>query len=70
MEEREAEVEEAGSNHWGGRVDVSDLLRFRVREGAVRSDVSLKEARLCDCGEEKGGRCIPEVEGIDESERD
>lgn len=48
MEEREVEVEEAGSNHAGGRVDVSDLLRFRVRDGAVRSDVSLKDAMLCD----------------------
>lgn len=48
MEEREVELEEAGSNHTGGRLDVSDLDRFRVREGAFRSDVSLKDAMLCD----------------------
>jgi hypothetical protein len=65
MEEREVV---AWSNHTGGRVDVSDLLRFRVREGAFRRDDSLKDAMLCDCGEGKGGRCIPELEGIDESD--
>lgn len=56
----ESEEEEVvgleGSNHTGGLVEVSDLLRFRVNDGADRSEVSLKEdARLCcNCGEEKG----------------
>jgi len=32
----------SGFIHAGGRLDVSDLLRLRVREGALRSDVSEK----------------------------
>lgn len=48
MDEREDDaVGLEGSNHTGGLVEVSDLLRFRVKDGADRSEVSLKDdARL------------------------
>ena len=37
-------------NHIGGRLDVSDLLRFRPSEGASRREDSLKLARLSSEG--------------------